>query len=617
MITLDFETFYDKDFSLTKLTTEEYVRDERFEVIGVSVKVNDGPAEWFSGTHEETKQWLEGFDWGNHFALAHNAMFDAAIMTWRFGIRPKAWLDTLSMARAILGPNVSVSLAKLAPHFGLGEKGVEVDDAKGLRRLDFAPEQLYQYGKYCCNDVELTYALFKVLDASFPVKEKRLIDLTIRMFSDPVLVLDVPRLQSHLAEVQERKRKLFEEANITPETLNSNKKFAALLESFGVNPPMKISPTTEKPTYAFAKSDEEFTALLDHPDERVQAVVAARIGAKSTLEESRTERFISIAGHTEEHFLPIPLKYYAAHTGRWGGSDSVNLQNLPSRGEQAGKLKRCITAPEGHVIIDCDSSQIEARVLAWLAGQEDLLERFANKADVYKYMASMIYGKPVEEITDDERFIGKTTVLGAGYGMGAVKFQAQLLTMGKSLDIDTCKFIIKMYRQANRNIASWWNGLTMLLEYMVAGRAVDRMDVPRVLELSPLTGIKLPNNMYINYPELRRDTDGQYSYTTRYGRNRIYGGKVAENLCQAVARCVIGDQMLRVAQKYQVVLTVHDAVACVARVEERDEAMKYVHECMSWTPQWATGLPLACEIGVGNSYGDCSKKKSIEKWGLS
>lgn len=617
MITLDFETFYDKDFSLTKLTTEEYVRDERFEVIGVSVKVNDGPAEWFSGTHEETKQWLEGFDWGNHFALAHNAMFDAAIMTWRFGIRPKAWLDTLSMARAMLGPNVSVSLAKLAPHFGLGEKGVEVDDAKGLRRLDFAPEQLYQYGKYCCNDVELTYALFKVLDASFPVKEKRLIDLTIRMFSDPVLVLDVPRLQSHLTEVQERKRKLFEEANITPETLNSNKKFAALLESFGVNPPMKISPTTEKPTYAFAKSDEEFTALLDHPDERVQAIVAARIGAKSTLEESRTERFISIAGHTEEHFLPIPLKYYAAHTGRWGGSDSVNLQNLPSRGEQAGKLKRCITAPEGHVIIDCDSSQIEARVLAWLAGQEDLLERFANKADVYKYMASMIYGKPVEEITDDERFIGKTTVLGAGYGMGAVKFQAQLLTMGKSLDIDTCKFIIKMYRQANRNIASWWNGLTILLEYMVAGRAVDRMDVPRVLELSPLTGIKLPNNMYINYPELRRDTDGQYSYTTRYGRNRIYGGKVAENLCQAVARCVIGDQMLRVAQKYQVVLTVHDAVACVARVEERDEAMKYVHECMSWTPQWATGLPLACEIGVGNSYGDCSKKKSIEKWGLS
>ena len=605
MITLDFETFYDKDFSLTKLTTEEYVRDPRFEVIGVAVKVNDGETVWCTGSHDQIKSFLNTFDWGNHFALAHNAMFDAAIMTWRFGIRPKAWLDTLSMARAVLGPTVSVSLAKLTEHFGLGAKGTEVNEAKGLRRADFAPDQLRQYGMYCCNDVDLTYALYKELDTSFPVKEKKLIDLTIRMFSDPVLVLDVPRLQSHLADVQERKRKLFEDANITPEVLNSNKKFAALLESFNVRPPMKISPTTEKPTYAFAKSDEEFTLLLDHPDERVQAIVAARIGAKSTLEETRTERFIAIASHTDNHVLPIPLKYYAAHTGRWGGSDSVNLQNLPSRGAQGGKLKRCITAPEGHVIIDCDSSQIEARVLAWLAGQNDLLERFAQKADVYKYMASLIYGKSIGEVTAEERFIGKTTVLGAGYGMGAVKFQVQLLNMGKSLDIDTCKFIIKMYRQANSKIASWWNGLTLLLEYMVSNRAIDRLDVPGVLELSALTGIKLPNNMYINYPELRRDTDGQYSYTTRYGRNRIYGGKVAENICQAVARCIIGEQMIEISKRYRVALTVHDAIACVVPESESEEARAFIEQCMRTSPSWAVGLPLNCESGMARTYGDC------------
>jgi DNA polymerase len=415
----------------------------------------------------------------------------------------------------------------------------------------------------------------------------------------------VPRLQSHLSEVQERKRKLFEDANITPEVLNSNKKFAALLESFNVRPPMKISPTTEKPTYAFAKSDEEFTLLLDHPDERVQAIVAARIGAKSTLEETRTERFIAIASHTDNHVLPIPLKYYAAHTGRWGGSDSVNLQNLPSRGAQGGKLKRCITAPEGHVIIDCDSSQIEARVLAWLAGQYDLLERFAQKADVYRYMASLIYGKSIGEVTADERFIGKTTVLGAGYGMGATKFQAQLLTMGKSLDIDACKFIIKMYRQANPKIASWWNGLTLLLEYMVSNRAIDRLDVPGVLELSALTGIKLPNNMYINYPELRRDTDGQYSYTTRYGRNRIYGGKVAENICQAVARCIIGEQMIEISKRYRVALTVHDAIACVVPESESEEARAFIEQCMRTSPSWAVGLPLNCESGMARTYGDC------------
>jgi DNA polymerase I-like protein with 3'-5' exonuclease and polymerase domains len=605
MITLDFETFYDKDFSLSKLTTEEYVRDPRFEVIGVAVKVNDEEAVWCTGSHDQIKSFLNTFDWGNHFALAHNAMFDAAIMTWRFGIRPKAWLDTLSMARAVLGPTVSVSLAKLTEHFGLGAKGTEVNEAKGLRRADFAPEQLRQYGMYCCNDVDLTYALYKELDTSFPVKEKKLIDLTIRMFSDPVLVLDLQRLQSHLADVQERKRKLFENANITPEVLNSNKKFAALLESFGVAVPMKISPTTGKLTYAFAKSDEDFLNLQTWDDERVQAVVAARLGAKSTLEETRTERFITIASHTDNHVLPIPLKYYAAHTGRWGGSDSVNLQNLPSRGAQGGKLKRCITAPEGHVIIDCDSSQIEARVLAWLAGQYDLLERFAQKADVYKYMASLIYGKSIGEVTADERFIGKTTVLGAGYGMGATKFQAQLLTMGKSLDIDTCKFIIKMYRQANPNIANWWNGLALLLEYMASNRAIDRLDVPGVLELSALTGIKLPNNMYINYPELRRDTDGQYSYTTRYGRNRIYGGKIAENICQAVARCIIGEQMIEISKRYRVALTVHDAIACVVPESESEEARAFIEQCMRTSPSWAVGLPLNCESGMARTYGDC------------
>ena len=606
MITIDFETFYSRDFSLSKMTTEEYVRDPLFEVIGVAVKVNDGQTEWFSGDHEETAQWLAQFDWGNNFVLAHNAMFDAAILTWRFGIRPKAWFDTLSMARAVLGPTTSVSLASLASHFGLGEKGTEVEDAKGMRRNDFEAAQLHRYGQYCRNDVDLTYAVYKELEGSVSTKEKRLIDLTIRMFSDPVLVLDVPRLEAHLSDVQERKRKLFEDAQITPEVLNSNKKFAALLESFEVPVPTKMSKTTGKWTYAFAKSDEEFTALLEYDDERVQAIVAARLGAKSTLEETRTERFIAIAKRTEDNLLPIPLKYYAAHTGRWGGTDSVNLQNLPSRGERGNKLKRCICAPEGHVIIDCDSSQIEARVLAWLAGQNDLLLRFERNDDVYRYMASMLYSKLPEEVTPEERFIGKTTVLGAGYGMGATKFQAQLQSMGKRVDLDTCKYIIKMYRHSNQAISGWWLKLNDVLVKMAGQQPLDSLDAVGLLELSVLgMGIRLPNNMYLTYPELRREADGQYSYKTRYGLNRIYGGKVAENICQAVARCIIGEQMIEISKKYRVVLTVHDAIACVVPEAEGDEARAFIEQCMRTSPVWAPGLPLNCESGMARTYGDC------------
>jgi DNA polymerase len=408
-----------------------------------------------------------------------------------------------------------------------------------------------------------------------------------------------------LADVQHRKQKLFAEANITPEILNSNKKFAALLTSMGVFPPMKISPTTEKETYAFAKSDTEFIALLDHEDDRVQAVVAARLGTKSTLEQTRTQRFIEIAGRTHDHKMPIPLKFYAAHTGRWGGSDAVNLQNLPSRGIQGGKLKRCIIAPKGHVIIDCDSSQIEARVLAWLAGQTDVLQLFADKKDVYKYMASRIYNKDAEDVDGAERFIGKTTVLGAGYGMGAVKFQLQLRGMGKDVDLDTCKHIIKQYRQSNTRIAQWWNHLNAVLEAMANSKQLEYIDYVQLLEMSPFTGIKLPNNLYLNYPGLQRTNDGQYTYEARYGVNRIYGGKVAENLCQAVARCIIGEQMIEIEKRYRVVLTVHDAIACVVPTEQGAEAQAYIENCMRTSPSWAAGLPLNCESGMAQNYGDC------------
>jgi len=610
LITIDFETYYASDYSLTKLTTEEYVRDSRFQVIGVSVKVNDAPAEWFTGDMEETAEWLAGFDWHNHFVLAHNAMFDAAILTWVFGQKPKAWLDTLSMARAVLGTNVGGSLAKLVEYFGLGIKGTEVVDAKGLRREDFGAQQLAQYGEYCKNDVELTYKLFKELDATFPIKEKRLIDITIRMFSDPLLELDTQKLEDHLAAVRERKAKLFTDSGITKEVLNSSAKFAELLMSHNVRPPMKPSPADpDKYIYAFAKSDKDFLHLLGHPSEAVQAIVAARIGAKSTLEETRTERFIDISrrGHIcgSLNRLPIPLKYYAAHTGRWGGSDKVNLQNLPSRGAEGGKLKRCIVAPRGHVIIDCDSAQIEARVLAWLAGETYLLDLFRRKADVYKHMAASIYGIIVEsEVTAEQRFIGKTTVLGAGYGMGAEKFQAQLSNMGKDLDLDTCRFIIKQYRGVNRRIAEWWNHLNLVLTALAYNKPVQ-VDSVGLMETSPFTGIPLPNGLYLNYPDLRKNSTGQFTYETRNGPNKIYGGKVAENLCQAVARCVIGEQIIQIEKRYRVVLTVHDAVACVVPENEADEARAYIEECMRTSPPWALDLPLNCESGMARNYGDC------------
>ena len=633
LITVDFESFYSKDFGFSKMTTEEYVRHPDFEVIGVGIKENDGETEWFSGGHNETQAFLERFDWKNSFVLAHNTAFDGAILSWRFGIKAKGWLDTLSMARAVHGVSVGGSLAKLATHYQVGEKGNEVVDALGLRRKDFASAQLAQYGEYCKNDVNLCYDIFHLMMANgFPQVELKVIDATLKMFVEPILELDLPLLEQHLEEVKGRKERLLEAAKADKDLLMSNDKFAELLLTLRNKEtgepvfksaeflPRKVSAKTGKEAWAFAKTDEEFKALAEHSDLRVQTLVAARLGNKSTLEETRTQRFIDIA---KRGSLPVPLRYYAAHTGRWGGDDKVNLQNLPSRGRNAGKLKNAIRAPKGYVMIDSDSSQIEARTLAWLAGQEDLVEFFEKnngeiaagvpkkdmQYDPYKIMAAQIYGKQVDQITDPERFVGKTTILGAGYGMGGDKFQAQLKTFNVDIPLDECKRIISVYRQTYAQIPALWRAANNSLEAMIRGQMAS-VGREGVLQFEPaMRGFVLPNGLPLRYDMLRTVTDPQgrqqFEYKTRIGWTKIYGGKVVENLCQALARCVIAEQMIKIGKRYKTVLTVHDAVACIALKEEADVAQAYVEDCMRWTPAWATGLPLNCESGVAESYGEC------------
>lgn len=606
LITIDFETYYDKDFSLRKVTTEEYIRSGLFEVIGLGVKVNNGPTEWASGTHEELKAWLQSsFNWADSAVLAHNTMFDGAILSWHFGIIPRAWLDTLCMGRALHGVEVGGSLAALAERYKLGQKGNEVVNAMGKRRMHFSADDLSRYGDYCINDVELTHKLFQRMVRRFPKQELRVIDTTLRMFIEPILELDAQLLEDHLRDTQGRKENLLRDAGVSKDDLMSNNKFADLLISVGVQPPTKTSPTTGKETWAFAKSDEEFKALLEHDNPDVQALVNARLGNKSTLEETRTQRFIDIA---KRGALPVPIRYYAAHTGRFGGDDKINLQNLPSRGKDANKLKKAIVAPAGYKIIDADSAQIEARVLAWLAQQDDLVESFAKQEDVYKKMASAIYGVAESDVTKDQRFVGKTTILGAGYGMGAVKFQAQLQGMGVTVELEEARRIIDIYRRTNDAIVRLWREAQNMLVNLSRG---DTATLGRkgVLEVVPAeSAIRLPSGLLMRYDDLQftpSEKGVEFHYKTRKGRTRIYGGKVIENVCQAIARCIIAEQMLKISKRYRVVLTVHDAIAVCVRDVDVEDAQAYVEECMRWVPEWAEGLPLNCESGVGQSYGDC------------
>lgn len=623
VITCDFETFYDQNYSLSKLTTEEYIRDPRFQVIGVSVKVNDKPTEWFSGPAKQTLDFLHQFPWERSAMLAQNTLFDGAIMSWRCGIKPKVLFDTMSMSRAIHGVNARHSLAALAERYGVGQKGFEVHAAKGKRRRDFTAQELADYGRYCVKDSDLTYEIFqKMLEAGFPQEELRLIDLTLKMFTQPMLELDVPHLQGHLMRTEREKKSMLAEAGITDKKdLMSNNKFAELLRGVGVEPPMKISPKTGKEAYAFAKTDEDFIALLEHENPWVQALVTARLGNKTTLEETRTQRFIDIG---QRGAFPVPLRYYAAHTGRWGGTDKINMQNLPSRGPNAKQIKKAILAPEGHVLIECDSSQIEARVLAWLAGQDDVVELFRKNNDeiargvpksdflycAYKNMAAQLYGKQVVDIDGGERQIGKTVVLGAGYGVGHVKLQMFLkMQAGVEVSLDEAKRIIDVYRFSNSHISQLWKDAQQTIKAMLHGDTVHFGRNGIIGVDAERSALILPNGLPIIYDGLYTEmgTKGpEYFYQTRQGPNRIYGGKVVENVVQAIARIIVGLQMLKIAKKHRVVLTVHDsAVACVPE-EIADEAREYVEACMRWVPSWAEGLPVNCESGIGRSYGACA-----------
>lgn len=612
--TIDLETYYAKDFSLTKQTTEEYVNDPRFEVIGLAIKKNEGTTQWYSG--DDVAWFLNKFDFSEAMIVCHNTMFDAAILTWRYGVNPKVWADTMSMARFVHGVHESVALAALSQKYGVGTKGTEVGNAFGKRRQDFGKDDLVRYAEYCINDVDLTYEIFtQMIGGGFPKKELKIIDLTLRMYINPVLEIDQGVLALRLKDIREEKQKalasvkqrlqVVDEEDVR-KTLASNKQFASLLTSYNIEVPMKPSPANpDNKIPALGKKDAGFIDLQKNEDEFIQLLCAVRLGTKSTMEEGRVENFMNIANRNNGK-LPIPLNYCGAHTSRWSGKDKINLQNLPSRDPKKKALKNSITAPSGHLIIDCDSSQIEARVLAWLADQSDVIEAFANKQDVYRLMGAAIYKKEPEDITKEERFLSKTVVLGCGFGTGWRKLQAELKAAGVEKDDATCKSIINIYRDKNFKIVQMWDEAGSALMSMV------RKESYRIGKRDCLgfdsDGIRLPSGYKIYYPGLDVKMEGEkkrFFYESRKGKENLWYGTLIENVVQGMARCIVAEQMLLISKRYRPVLTVHDAIAIVAPEEEKDEAVAFVESCMSHVPKWAAGCPIACESGVGYSYGDC------------
>ena len=605
LIALDFETYYDKDYTLRKLSTSEYVRDRRFQAISVALKIEDDPTMFFVG--DDIGPALDSIDWSQSALLAHHTHFDGLILTHRYGHIPAAYMCTLSMARAIYPKADRNDINSVGQRLGKSNK-LTMPDVKGKRLREYTSGEIEAMRDYNIRDVDLCREIYDEMRPAIPDDEMDLIDLTVRMFAEPFLRLDTKRAKKELQREQAEQAQLILAAGVPREDLSSGDKLSDHLIAAGLpNPPRKPSPShPSELIWAFAKTDQAFTALARHPDEKIAALVKGRLAVKSTIGESRAKRLLT-AGRGGKR-VPVYLNYCGAHTTRWSGGDKLNFQNFP----RGGELRKSLLAPPGHVLVVVDSAQIEARVLAWLAGEQWLLDAFRKGEDVYSLFASKAYDRTITKADKEERQVGKTCVLGLGYSMGAVKLQVQLLSMaGLFMPYEVCEKLVATYRETNTNIVGLWEVLNDAIGDMTKTTAGRGAHGP--LEWWTDT-LKLPNGLYLNYPDTRstqypkRDgqgrgrivtTDGSYH---NKGRSKIYGGLLTENVTQALARILVGYQMLEISQKYRVVMMSHDEVVFTAPRRYADTALDFGIQALRTPLKWCTDLPLNAEGSYDRMY---------------
>jgi DNA polymerase len=676
ILVTDFETRWSRKpqdwcpdgYTLSEMTTEEYVRSPIFKAYGVGIHEygrTGYKGQWYS--HEELPRIFSTYDWSKTAVMCQNAMFDCSILSWIYDVHPCFIFDTLSMARAVRGVEAGNSLKKLAEYFKLPPKGFAVNSSDGLWDLPKHIEK--ELAEYCVgspgSDVELCEEIGRRLltgegfpdgikRAPYPVKELRLIDMTIKMYTEPKLVLDAEMLGAAKVDEAAKLHNALTNADAEESTLASNDKFAELLRQYGVEPPVKISKQTGKPAFAFAKSDAHFQQLLNGDNEEVALLCDARLRVKSTQARTRAQRFIDIASRGT---LPVPLNYYAAETGRWGGTQQVNLQNM----KRGSFLRKSICAPKGYVLSVGDLRQVEPRVLAWLADYEDMLDTFRAGGDVYATFGAQMFNLPgmTQDSNPVERQSAKSALLGAGFQLGWAAFSAQLLVgflgaaplrytkadaiqlgvtqadVEKFLDwpenlvklskiAHTCtdkellihclaaKAIIDKYRATAAPVVDFWEFLNGRLQRsLIDGVEYNHKDVL----LFRKEEIVMASGMSLKYPNLRAEKEidevtkkptgkTQFIYDLGNKKQKLYPGRICNNVTQGTARIAYSEGLLRVAKRYFVAGLVHDEGIFVVPEKEAAEADVWIRQQMSQTPTWMPGIPLDSTIGHAVRYGD-------------
>ena len=677
IVTLDFETRFGREYTLKKLNTSDYVRDDRFKAHMISLKVGDKPTELV--LHKDIGKRLQRINWKKSMLLCHNTAFDGLILQHHYGVVPAVYLDTLSMARAVHGNAIRADLDTVARFYGRGNKMPDVL----MQSLDVdnleAPENrelLVSMAAYCVVDTDLCNSVFFDMLPKLPDAELELIHQTISMFANPVLEIDLALAAEARDEEVARREALFQRCipgsavaewratcrvkkdregltdhQVRAKLLRKDDYFGAMLREFGVEPPKKYSAKQEKVVESFSK--DLLTALQEsiQPDaedgEELYDLLQARIDANSTITVTRAERLISLGRNGWK--APVGYNYYRAVTGRWGGANKCNFQNF-SRG---GKLRRSIRAQRGHQIVVVDSSQIEARTLAWVAGADWKLNVFRNYdtvvgarhrktgetkklrgnldlallnlalkdenweplragPDNYRVAYATSFGIPVDAVTKDQRQIGKVQELALGYQGASGAFNSMARNYGMALPENEVKRVVNAWRRANREIVTFWAQCQRVLSQLCAGRSgrFGREDVLEYGTWGKVPQVRLPNGMTLKYPGLKEgisvDKFGRerlrHCYDTAEGPKDIYGGLLCENITQALARIVVGYQSLELSRLHRWVMTVHDEGSFHVPTPQAKQFYLHALNVFRTPPAWAPDLPVNGDGGWAREY---------------
>ena len=642
IISLDFETFYGKGYGLKNKTYAEYIMDDRFRAQMLGVGEDDDDIEILDAP--DIDAWVDSVKQrrasGERIGLiAQNTHFDAAILCWRYGLTFDFYFDAMLLSR-LRFINRSAALKahaeRLWPEDDSRRKGDELHKAEGIEDLHSVPGLFDGMSTYCRQDVALTrdIVLHHWATGQVPAMEWQLMHLTLRSCVEPQVWINQALLDEVVADDQADKVNKVAAASaylvtlgrdpVQADTFASNEKYKNLLATFGARLPYKLDPETYEMKPALGKTDPEYVKFQqEHPE--LQPLFDARETVKSTIATSRAARLKDTANLLPLNgFIPFPLNYHKAHTGRYSGSEKLNVQNL----QRGSKHRLCLTAKDGHVIAVRDLSGIEMRMNLWFCEQDDLLELVGSGGDIYCKAAEGIYGHSVNKKEHPmERQVGKVATLGLGYQMSWKTFQATMA--GGPMGMDPiffpdsfCKQVKAAYDRDNPMIKQMWAFLGNVVIPAMCDPLCD-------MELGRHGCVKvryqkliLPSGRELQYPDLHchmlehaRGVDYEYRYDdgTRNRHKqvvwkRIYGGALLENIIQAVARDVIVHHLVQIEDTLcetdsgWVIGSVHDEILSSVPADRAQHAFDQMGTIMATPPRWCFDLPLASEGGFDKVY---------------